>query len=210
MIIWTKKCKIQFFLALKNAIFGIYKGILTVSCYLTRPFSPRLILLRNMLVAFLKAIKDKRTWGFMAEMHFQAPFCTIFMTNMNTPPDPQSRTTVHESAPPPKVEGGGGVLNAPPPHSTNEAYWTEIYYINHRLPCSEVLCLGIVTFEQGVAWLTGSYSMAVRPIEEHPCALRGKGTQIKYATRVLRALLHAKPNISPFSLSVKFETWCHM
>ena len=64
--------------------------------------------------------------------------------------------------------------------------------------CSEVLCLGMVTFEQGVAWPTVSYSMAVRPIEEYPCALRGKGSQIKYATKVLRDLLHAKPNISPF------------
>ena len=54
------------------------------------------------------------------------------------------------------------------------------------------LCLGIVTFEQGAASLTGSYSMAVRPIEEHPCVLRGKGTQKKYATKLLRALLHAK------------------
>jgi hypothetical protein len=45
----------------------------------------------------------------------------------------------------------------------------------------------------------GSYSMAVRPIVEHPCVLRGNGTQIKYATKVLRALLHAKPNISPIS-----------
>ena len=39
---------------------------------------------------------------------------------------------------------------------------------------SEVLCLGIVTFEQGVAWQTGSYSMAVRPVEEHPCDLNRK------------------------------------
>ena len=77
-----------------------------------------------------------------------------------------------------------------------------------RPPCSEVLCLGILTFEQGVAWLTGSYSMAVRPIEEHPCVLRGKGTQIKYATRLLRALLHAKPNISP--ISAKDKVWGHM
>ena len=75
-------------------------------------------------------------------------------------------------------------------------------------PCSEVLCLGIVTFEQGVASPTGSYSMAVRPIEEHACALRGKGTQIKYATKMLRALLHAKPNISP--ISAKDKLWCHM
>ena len=74
--------------------------------------------------------------------------------------------------------------------------------------CSEVLCLGIVTFEQGVAWLAGSYSMAVRPIEEHPCVLRGKGTQIKYATRLLRAHFHAKPNISPIPEKVK--VWCHM
>ena len=71
--------------------------------------------------------------------------------------------------------------------------------------CSEVRCLGIVTFEQGVAWPTGSYSMAVRPIEEHPCVLRGKGTQIKYATKMLRALLHAKPNISP--ISAKDKVW---
>ena len=42
-------------------------------------------------------------------------------------------------------------------------------------PCSEVLCLGIVTFEQGVAWPTGSYSMAVRPFQEHPCELTGNG-----------------------------------
>ena len=69
----------------------------------------------------------------------------------------------------------------------------------HRPPCSEVLCLGNVTFEQGVACLTGSYSMAVRPIEKHPCVVRGKGNQIKYATRWLRALFHAKPNISPIS-----------
>ena len=69
----------------------------------------------------------------------------------------------------------------------------------HRPPCSEVLCLGNVTFEQGVACLTGSYSMAVRPIEKHPCVLRGKGNQIKYATRWLRAQFHAKPNISPIS-----------
>jgi hypothetical protein len=65
-----------------------------------------------------------------------------------------------------------------------------------------------VTFEQGVAWLTGSYSMAVRPIEEHPCVLRGKGSQIKYATRVLRALLHAKPNISP--ILAKDKVWCQV
>ena len=91
-----KIVKFYFFFELKNAKFGVYKGILTVSCYLTRPFSPRLILLRNMSVTFLKAIEDRRTWGFMAEMHFQAHFCTSFMTNMNTPPDPQSRTTVHE------------------------------------------------------------------------------------------------------------------
>ena len=81
---------------------------------------------------------------------------------------------------------GGGVYNC-----------IHINFLSLRPPCSEVLCLGIVTFEQGVAWLTGSYSMAVRPIEEHPCVLRGKGTQIKYATRWPRALLHAKPNISP-------------
>ena len=48
------------------------------------------------------------------------------------------------------------------------------FFISHRPPCSEVLCLGIVTFEQGVAWLTGSYSMAIRPIEEHPCDLDRK------------------------------------
>ena len=69
----------------------------------------------------------------------------------------------------------------------------------HRPPCSEVLCLGKVTFEQGVACLTGSYSMAVRPIEERPCVLRGKGNQIRYATRWLRARFHAKPNTSPIS-----------
>jgi hypothetical protein len=50
--------------------------------------------------------------------------------------------------------------------------------------------------------------MAVRPIEEHPCVLRGKGTQIKYATRLLRALLHAKPNIS--LILAKVKVWCHM
>ena len=82
------------------------------------------------------------------------------------------------------------------------------WFINNHHLCSEVLCLGIVTFEQGVAWPTGSYSMAVRPNEEHPCVLRGKGTQIKYATRVLRALFHAKPNISPVSTIDK--VWCHM
>ena len=75
----------------------------------------------------------------------------------------------------------------------------------HRPPCSEVLCLGKVTFEQGVACLTGSYSMAVRPIEEHPCVLRGKGNQIKYATRWLRARFHAKPNISPISDKDKIQ-----
>ena len=81
--------------------------------------------------------------------------------------------------PPPPMKKGGGVgifvyawflHSSPPPIFLNGG---------HRPPCSEVLCLGIVTFEQGVAWPTGSYSMAVRPIEEHPCALRGKGTQIK-------------------------------
>ena len=50
--------------------------------------------------------------------------------------------------------------------------------------------------------------MAVRPIEEHPCVLRGKGSQIKYATRWLRALLNAKPNIAP--ISAKEKVWCHM
>ena len=72
------------------------------------------------------------------------------------------------------------------------------------------MCLGIVTFEQGVASLTGSYSMAVRPIEEHPCVLRGKGTQIKYATEMLRALFHAKPNISPISANDKVKVWYNM
>jgi len=56
-----------------------------------------------------------------------------------------------------------------------------------------------VTFEQDVASLTGSYSMGVSPFEEQPCGLRGNGTRIKYATKVLRTLLHAKPNISPIS-----------
>ena len=53
--------------------------------------------------------------------------------------------------------------------------------------------------------------MAVRPIEEHPCALRGKGTQIKYATKMLRALLHAKPNISPILAKdkVKYGVTCY-
>ena len=75
----------------------------------------------------------------------------------------------------------------------------------------KVLCLGIVTFEQGVASLTGSYSMAVRPIEEHPCVLRGKGNQISYATRCLRALLNAKPNISPISAKdeLKYGLRCY-
>ena len=49
--------------------------------------------------------------------------------------------------------------------------------------------------------------MAVRPIEEHPCVLRGKGTQIKYATRYLRALFHAKPNISPILAKDKVLTY---
>ena len=74
--------------------------------------------------------------------------------------------------------------------------------------CSEVLCLGIVTFEQDVASLTGSYSMAVRPFEKHPCELGGKGTQIKYATKLLRALFHAKPNILP--ISAKGKVWCQL
>ena len=65
----------------------------------------------------------------------------------------------------------------------------------------------IVTFEQGVDWLTGSYSMAVRPIEEHPRGLKENGTLIKYATRGLRALLQAKPSILP--LSAKNEVKCH-
>ena len=53
--------------------------------------------------------------------------------------------------------------------------------------------------------------MAVRPIEEHPCVLRGKGTQIKYATKMLRALLNAKPNISPISAKdkVKYGDTCN-
>ena len=46
--------------------------------------------------------------------------------------------------------------------------------------------------------------MAVRPIEEHPCVLRGKGSQIKYATRWLRAHLNAKPNIAPISAKEKY------
>jgi hypothetical protein len=75
--------------------------------------------------------------------------------------------------------------------------------INWTFFASKVLCLGIVTFEQGVAWLTWSYSMVVRPIEEHPCVLRGKGSQIKFATRRPSALLHAKPNISPISAKDK-------
>ena len=41
--------------------------------------------------------------------------------------------------------------------------------------------LGYCDFWTGVAWQTGSYSMAVRPIGDHPCVLKGKGTQIKYA-----------------------------
>ena len=56
-----------------------------------------------------------------------------------------------------------------------------------------------MTFEQDVASLTGSYSMGVSPFEEQPCGLRGNGTRIKYATKVLRTLLHAKPNILPIS-----------
>ena len=66
------------------------------------------------------------------------------------------------------------------------------------------------TLKQGVALLTGSYSMAVRPIEEHQCVLRGKGTQIKYATKMLRALFHAKPNISHISANDKVKVWCNM
>ena len=107
--------------------------------------------------------------------------------------------------------------NAKPLVEVNQAIWTSrrsessncyvvtyCFSVNFTPPyclhctCSEVLCLGMVTFEQGVAWPTVSYSMAVRPIEEHPCGLRGKGSQIKYATKVLRGLFHAKPNISPF------------
>ena len=153
---------------------------------------------------------------------------------MNPPSDPLNRTTVyaksmskektffscfsmlkivyghetHEIDPPPPPKKkkewlfpawvrGGGVYNC-----------INISFLSLRPPCSEVLCLGIVTFEQGVAWLTGSYSMAVRPIEEHPCVLRGKGSQIKYATRWPRALLHAKPNISP--ISAKDKVWCQV
>ena len=50
--------------------------------------------------------------------------------------------------------------------------------------------------------------MAVRPNGDHPCVLRGKGTQIKYAIRFLRAHFHAKPNISP--ISARDKVWCHM
>jgi len=91
--------------------------------------------------------------------------------------------------------------DTPPP--TIILYFYRIEFQAIAALCSEVLCLGSVTFEQGVAWLTVSYSMAVRPIEEHPCALRGKGTQIKYASRWLRALFHAKPNISQISSKEK-------
>ena len=45
----------------------------------------------------------------------------------------------------------------------------------------QVLCLGIVTFQglcivtfQGVAWPGGTYSMAIRPFEEHPHDLNRK------------------------------------
>jgi len=92
---------------------------------------------------------------------------------------------------------------SPPPKKKGKK--EEIIGSKPRPPCSEVLCLGILTFEQGVAWLTGSYSMAVRPIEEHPCVLRGKGTQIKYAIKMLRALLNAKPNISSISVTYKVK-----
>ena len=107
-----------------------------------------------------------------------------------------------------KVHPGGcsGPLCIPPPHYIECCINCNVWSL--RPPCSEVLCLGIVTFEQGVACLTGSYSMAVRPIEEHPCVLRGKGTQIKYATMWLRAQFHAKPNISPFS--AKDKLWYHI
>ena len=44
-----------------------------------------------------------------------------------------------------------------------------------EIDIDKVLCLGIVTFEQGVAWPTGSYSMAVRPFEEPPFHLTGNG-----------------------------------
>ena len=115
------------------------------------------------------------------------------MKPMKLTPPPQKKRVVVSCL----GERGGGVYNC-----------INISFLSLRPPCSEVLCLGIVTFEQGVAWLTGSYSMAVRPIEEHPCVLRGKGSQIKYATRWPRALLHAKPNISP--ISAKDKVWCQV
>ena len=96
----------------------------------------------------------------------------------------------------------GARMGIPPPPRII-LYFSRIEFQAIAALCLEVLCLGSVTFEQGVAWLTVSYSMAVRPIEEHPCALRGKGTQIKYASRWLRALFHAKPNISQISSKEK-------
>ena len=103
------------------------------------------------------------------------------------------------------LKGGGYkyvTFHPPPPIQSN----FDICWAAFASPW-EVRCLGIVTF-QGVACLTVSYSMAVRPIEEQPCGLRGKGTQIKYATRLLRDHFHAKPNISP--ISAKVNVWCHM
>ena len=46
-------------------------------------------------------------------------------------------------------------------------------------------------------------SLGIVTFEEHPCVLRGKGSQVKYATMWLRALYHAKPNISPISAKNK-------
>ena len=55
-----------------------------------------------------------------------------------------------------------------------EVFITQL--MNARKPLNPwtVLCLSFVTFEEGVAWLTGGYSMAVRPIEEHLCDLYRK------------------------------------
>ena len=91
------------------------------------------------------------------------------------------------------------------------SYFLQFAQICQFLPSPSLFIspvLGNCDFWTGVAWQTVSYSMAVRPIEEHPCVLRGKGSQIKYATKFLRAHLHAKPNIS--RISAKDKVWYDM
>ena len=44
------------------------------------------------------ASKDGPIWGFMAEIHFRALVYTTFIGNLNTPPEPQSRTTVSQTS----------------------------------------------------------------------------------------------------------------